>query len=714
MMMQRITGIISNANFGLAILAAILLVFDSFVGVPEYLKIAGRMHPLMLHLPIGMFVMYLVLFLLRKSFDAHDFEKLLNFVLLLTGFFAFITAISGSLLSHEPDAYNVNELAFHRNTGFGFAFGVYLLSIINGKYPAFSKVLLGINVLLLILAGHKGAEITHGKDFLFPNKGVKEILSDTNTALFTAMVHPILEKKCYSCHNEEKTKGGLIMTDTLSLLKGGESGRVLLPGNADSSLMVQSMLLPLEDEKHMPPDGKPQLTAQEKEIIIAWINSGASFSKKASAYIPDESIRKLYDANTRTKKQKQYTFRSADSKTLASLNSHFMTVKPLFGGSPALKASLFLASEYVPEHLKQLLQVKQQLIHLHLADMPVTDRDIEIIMQFSSLEKLVLNGTKVTDQGILKLSKLSKLEELSLSNTSITEVIEPLFSQLPSLRKIFITDTKIPENKVKQWQQKYPKITFNKLSTEDLKIKLSAPLMVNESYIIKPGEEIALKHYINGAQIKYTLDGSEPDSLHGTLYTKPFTISGSKDVKAVAVKDGWFTSDIVKFSLFENGATPDSCILLTQPNVQYKGEGAITFINGKRAPINNLPDPNWIAFRENPFSAIFEYKMPIALTKISFCYGLQVPQYVFPPVAVSVFGSNDKKQFQLLTNQKIAPYQKNNKDQVKSDVIHLSLKSQPFKYYKIEAQNLPRIPEWHPGKGEKGWLFIDEIFFYDK
>ena len=105
--------------------------------------------------------------------------------------------------------------------------------------------------------------------------------------------------------------------------------------------------------------------------------------------------------------------------------------------------------------------------------------------------------------------------------------------------------------------------------------------------------------------------------------------------------------------------------------------------------------------------------MPIALTKISFCYGLQVPQYVFPPVAVSVFGSNDKKQFQLLTNQKIASFQKNNKDQVRSDVIHIPLKSQPFKYYKIEAQNLLRIPDWHPGKGERGWLFIDEIFFYE-
>jgi hypothetical protein len=93
----------------------------------------------MLHLPIGMFVMYLVLFFLKKGFDAPDFEKLLDFVLLLTGFFAFITAISGSLLSHEPDAYNVLNWLSTEIQGFGFALGVYLLSIINGKYPAFSK-----------------------------------------------------------------------------------------------------------------------------------------------------------------------------------------------------------------------------------------------------------------------------------------------------------------------------------------------------------------------------------------------------------------------------------------------------------------------------------------------------------------------------------------------------------------------------------------------
>ncbi|MFZ1456679.1 MAG: FN3 associated domain-containing protein [Saprospiraceae bacterium] len=712
--MQQIKNILTTANFALAILATIIWGFDAFVGVPEILKVAGRMHPLMLHLPIGMFVIYLLLYLLKNSFSAPDFDRVLDFILLVTGFFAFITAISGSLLSHEPEAYDISELAFHRNTGFGFAMGVYLLYTIGSKFTALGKVLLAINTILLIIAGHKGAEITHGKSFLFPKSDSDDIAVDSNTTVFTSVVEPILEKKCYTCHNEEKTKGDLIMTDSVSMMKGGESGRILIPGNADSSFMVQSFLLPIEDEKHMPPDGKPQLTAQEKEILIAWINAGASYSMTANAYVAEEPLRKLYEANVKTKKDKIYTFSDLDSKTLASFNTHYMSVRPLNAGSPAVKASLFLASAYSPEHLKTLLKAKQQLIHLHLADMPVTDADLESVSQFTVLEKLILNGTKITDQGVLKLASLGHLEDLSLANTNVTKAIEPLFGNIKTLKQIFISDTKIPDQTVSEWQKKYPAITFNKLASEDLKIKLSPPLMINESYLVKSSEEIELKHYIKGTQIKYTLDGTEPDSLNGAEYTKPFTIRSSTDVKAVAVKDGWFASDVVTFSLFESGATPDKSTLLSQANAQYKGEGALTFINGKRAPIMNLPDPNWIAFRENPFSAIFEYENSIALTKISFCYGLQVPQYVFPPVAVSVFGSNDKKEFQILSSQKISPLNKNRKDQVKSEVIHIPLKGQSYKYYKIEAQNLPRIPDWHPGKGEKGWLFIDEIFFYDK
>jgi hypothetical protein len=43
-------------------------------------------------------------------------------------------------------------------------------------------------------------------------------------------------------------------------------------------------------------------------------------------------------------------------------------------------------------------------------------------------------------------------------------------------------------------------------------------------------------------------------------------------------------------------------------------------------------------------------------------------------------------------------------------VIPLERKS--YKYFEIEAFPVNVLPKWHPGKGDKGWVFVDEVFFY--
>jgi hypothetical protein len=715
-MMTRLSNVLGMANFGLAILSVILLTFDSHIKVPEFIHIVGRCHPVLLHLPIGIFMVFVLLHFLRSSFKSDgEASRILKFILSVACFTAFITVITGSLLSHEPDSYQASELFLHRNTGFGFAFGVYILSSVYQKSIAITNLIIFLNVGLLLFAGHKGAEITHGKGFLIPESdNIDNAVIDSNSTLFAAIVDPILKKKCYSCHNQEKSKGGLLMTDTLSFIKGGESGRAFIAGKADSSLMIQSLLLPIDDEQHMPPDGKPQITEQEKDILIGWINSGASFSKKASEYGAKENIKSLFDIHFAQRKEKNYHFSHADASQISKVNTHFMSVQPLYYSSPALKASMFLASAYKSDHIKLLESVRQQLVHLNLTDMPVTDEDLMHVAKFEALEKLILNGTKITDKGISTVSKLRNLEVLSLSNTNVTVQMVSYLNSFKSLKEVYIADTKIPTEMMQQWQKKYPHIKFYSSPASSEIIKLSPPLLVNQSHIIAPDEQITLKHYIKGTTIKYSIDGSIPDSVNGLVYKKPFTVAGSTDLKTIAIKDGWYASDMVTFSLFEKGATPDSCVLLSKSNPSYPGQGDLTVINGQRAAATNLKDPNWIGYRENAFSALFFYKQPIALTKISFCYGLQIPQYVFPPTSVTVFGSNDNKQFQLVTKQNVPAYRKDNKDQIKSDVVHLKIKSSPYKYYKIEAQNLPVIPAWHPGKGEKGWLFIDEIFFYDR
>ena len=179
------------------------------------------------------------------------------------------------------------------------------------------------------------------------------------------------------------------------------------------------------------------------------------------------------------------------------------------------------------------------------------------------------------------------------------------------------------------------------------------------------------------------------------------------------MKEGWLPSEVATYSFFEKGMPPQRCQLLARPNSQYPGLHDRTFTNGERAPVVNLRDANWIAFREEPFNALFSYAQPQAIRKISFGYALHVPQYVFGPTQLRVYGGNERGQLELLATQQLPMFEPSASTQVASQVVHLKLPGKACKYYRIEAQNLPVIPSWHPGRGEKGWLFIDEIFFYN-
>ena len=81
--------------------------------------------------------------------------------------------------------------------------------------------------------------------------------------VFDHVIKPILEAKCIGCHNPDKLKGKLILTDSASIHKGGKTGKLFVAGNPDKSLLIQRIHLPHENKKHMPPAGKTQLTPDE-------------------------------------------------------------------------------------------------------------------------------------------------------------------------------------------------------------------------------------------------------------------------------------------------------------------------------------------------------------------------------------------------------------------------------------------------------------------
>jgi uncharacterized membrane protein len=94
---------------------------------------------------------------------------------------------------------------------------------------------------------------------------------ETSVALkFEKDIFPIFQAKCTSCHGGLSKRGGLDLRTLASVARGGNSGPGLKPGQPDESPVWQSV-----KTGQMPPTNKPQLTADEKQLILKWIGGGA-------------------------------------------------------------------------------------------------------------------------------------------------------------------------------------------------------------------------------------------------------------------------------------------------------------------------------------------------------------------------------------------------------------------------------------------------------
>jgi hypothetical protein len=90
---------------------------------------------------------------------------------------------------------------------------------------------------------------------------------------FEQKIRPVLVDRCYSCHSAEasKVKGGLVLDTREGLLKGGDEGPALKPGDPDASLLIKAVRY--KDELKMPPKGK--LTDAQIADLEAWVKRGA-------------------------------------------------------------------------------------------------------------------------------------------------------------------------------------------------------------------------------------------------------------------------------------------------------------------------------------------------------------------------------------------------------------------------------------------------------
>jgi len=90
---------------------------------------------------------------------------------------------------------------------------------------------------------------------------------------FQRDVAPILECRCLSCHNDWDRRGGLSRQSAKAAGKGGESGKVIVPGEPESSYFLD-VVIRSDGTAEMPKDESP-LEAAEVDTIRRWIAGGA-------------------------------------------------------------------------------------------------------------------------------------------------------------------------------------------------------------------------------------------------------------------------------------------------------------------------------------------------------------------------------------------------------------------------------------------------------
>ena len=651
--MLRFKKISKAIVFSLLTLTTILLIFEKNVVIPYWLEPLGRLHPLILHFPVAFIVLLVVLNLFRKSLDEPSYEKIQTFLLSVTALTTAIAVIMGFFLHLE--GYGSTSMAVHKWTGLALGYLCYILLLTDYR-TWLHKGVLYISFITVIVAGHYGANLTHGSDFITqPLAEAKTQEFDPTQPLFVSMVQPILKSKCVSCHNPDKHKGGLDLSSLSTIEKGGDNGPLWLANNVDESAIIKRALLPISHEDHMPPEGKKQLTAQDLALLKAWIAHGANPNVALSELADQDSLHVVAShIIEKFHSGPQYAFGFADKETIEQLNSPYRNVIQKSISSPAVEATIYGRSTFKIDYLKELSKIKEQLISLNLSNLPITDTDLKHIAQFENLEHLNLTNTDITNESIQLFSSFKQLSSLSLSGTSINKEILEHLKSFAALNEVYLWNTSIADTMLVPYRKSMPEVNFELgyVPSEEDKSKLTPPVLPEKKHYVVDNEKITLEHKFKGVQVRYTTDGSEPDSL-SSLYSGPFPLGDSKIIKTYAHKEGWEDSDVQTFEFINKGYVPVDVKLKYDPPPNLAGKGALTLIDDIKG--NDWIAPlEWIGFSEKPLHATMDFgNNPPETEKIVLSYGIREYGDIAPPKSIEVWAGDNKDSLTLLLKKKV-------------------------------------------------------------
>ncbi|NIG57547.1 c-type cytochrome domain-containing protein [Chitinophaga sp. Cy-1792] len=437
----------------------------------------GRIHPLVVHLPIGILLIAVLLLLLSRWPRWQRFRNTIPFLFLAAFLAALCSCLTGYLLSQDG-GYDDHLLDTHRNLGIAVAVISGIMCIVQSVKKLANRIQIPLAVLLLVLisaAGHYGGSLTHGDNYLtaamppvlqrfskgdIPAVAAYKDISDAR--VYEDLVQPVLNERCISCHSQQKLKGGLQLESLALMRKGGENGPVLKDSMPEESELFKRLLLPESDEHRMPPKGKPSLSPAETELLHWWIASGAPAGKKVKDLPKNPRIMAVLAAMQPAAPIDKQEFvperevAQAGKVAIQALTDKGLKVLQVGDADHHLAVSGYTAGNFSDKDISLLLPVKEQLIWLDLSGTAITDAGMSAIGQLPHLTRLDIRKTAIQGKTLQELNHCTDLRYLNIGQNNCSAADIGVLKGNKNLQQLYLNETQVNKSMLSQLQHDLP------------------------------------------------------------------------------------------------------------------------------------------------------------------------------------------------------------------------------------------------------------------
>ena len=214
--------------------------------------------------------------------------------------------------------------------------------------------------------------------------------------------------------------------------------------------------------------------------------------------------------------------------------------------------------------------------------------------------------------------------------------------------------------------------------------------------------KVSLKGSMPDFALYYTTNGTEP-SANSKRYSGPFSLMETSTVKAVVIQKGKAAGKVLSVQYLVHKASGKPYTMPRTPDKYNGGEqyGLTNGVTGKLKGWNN-----WVALVNHDIDPVIDLGKKTRFKRVSCNFVNSKVAWIYPPLEVTVFISDDGVNFKQRAKQTIDAA--NLKGSTVESVI-LDTQGARGRYLKFVAKTYGVIPSGAPGAGEGAWLFVDEI-----